>query len=246
MRVFMSNKLESQNSPYLLQHKDNPVQWYPWGQEALTRANEEQKPIFLSIGYAACHWCHVMAHESFEDDETAAIMNEYFINIKVDREERPDLDGIYMNAVVSLTGQGGWPMSVFLTPDGKPFFGGTYFPPVPRYKMPSFKQVLLSVATSWQDDRNSILESGDQIATHLQQINQRATNEHTLTPQNLSQAVDRLAATYDWQNGGWGQAPKFPQPMSIRFLLMRASQGERQALKMAGHALQTHGLRRHV
>jgi uncharacterized protein len=152
----MTNRLAQESSPYLLQHVDNPVHWYPWSEEALARARAEQKPIFLSIGYAACHWCHVMAHESFEDEETAAYMNAHFINIKVDREERPDLDAIYMRAVVAMTGQGGWPMSVFLTPDGDPFFGGTYFPPFPRYGMPSFRQLLESVARAWKEQREDI------------------------------------------------------------------------------------------
>ncbi len=152
----MANRLAVESSPYLLQHKDNPVDWYPWGEEALERAQKEDKPIFLSVGYAACHWCHVMEHESFEDEATAALMNENFVNIKVDREERPDIDNIYMNAVVALTGQGGWPMSVFLTPDGRPFFGGTYFPPVRRYNMPSFKEVLQSLVRSVDREPGSI------------------------------------------------------------------------------------------
>src|SRR5512139_4000022 len=149
----MPNRLATEPSPYLQQHAENPVDWYPWGEEALEKARREDKPIFLSIGYAACHWCHVMAHESFEDPKIAAIMNDYFVNIKVDREERPDLDSIYMSAVVGMTGQGGWPMSVFLTPDGMPFYGGTYFPPVQRYNMPSFKDVLLNVHRAWEQDR---------------------------------------------------------------------------------------------
>ncbi len=153
----MTNKLSTENSPYLLQHAENPVEWYPWGSEALERATKEDKPIFLSIGYAACHWCHVMAHESFEDPQTAAIMNRHFINIKVDREERPDLDGIYMNAVVAMTGQGGWPMSVFLTPQGIPFYGGTYFPPVRRYNMPPFREILQIIAETWANDRQRLL-----------------------------------------------------------------------------------------
>lgn len=233
----MSNRLAGQNSPYLLQHKDNPVDWYPWGEEALNRAKDEDKPIFLSIGYAACHWCHVMAHESFEDPETAAIMNEHFINIKVDREERPDLDGIFMSAVVSLTGQGGWPMSVFLTPSGKPFYGGTYFPPVPRYNMPSFRQVLLSVAGAWREDQKGILESSDKITEHIQQSNQGGKSGQQLKSHLLENAAEKLLQTYDWKNGGWGGAPKFPQPMAIRFLLQRASQGDRTALDTASHAL---------
>ncbi len=155
----MTNHLSLESSPYLLQHAENPVDWYPWGPEALDKARKEDKPIFLSIGYAACHWCHVMAHEFFEDDQVAAIMNQYFVNIKVDREERPDLDGIYMDAVVAMTGSGGWPMSVFLIPDGTPFFGGTYFPPVRRYNMPAFREVLLTIARLWQEERTELLSS---------------------------------------------------------------------------------------
>ena len=154
----MKNRLAGENSPYLIQHAENPVDWYPWGPEALEKARIEDKPIFLSIGYAACHWCHVMAHESFEDPDTAALMNQYFVNIKVDREERPDLDGIYMQAVTALTGSGGWPMSVFLTPDGQPFYGGTYFPPARRYQMPSFPELLEVIARLWREDRQQLLE----------------------------------------------------------------------------------------
>ncbi|MBN2499200.1 MAG: thioredoxin domain-containing protein, partial [Anaerolineales bacterium] len=167
----MPNRLANENSPYLLQHKDNPVDWYPWGEEALEKARAEDKPIFLSIGYAACHWCHVMEHESFEDPQTAALMNQHFVNIKVDREERPDLDNIYMNAVVAMTGSGGWPMSVFLTPDGRPFYGGTYFPPTPRHGMPAFQQVLFSINRAWQENRDSLLETGNQLNAHLQELN---------------------------------------------------------------------------
>src|SRR5512139_1456399 len=162
-----ANKLINETSPYLLQHAHNPVEWYPWGPEALERARSEDKPIFLSIGYAACHWCHVMAHESFEDPETATLLNQNFINIKVDREERLDLDGIYMQAVVALTGQGGWPMSVFLTPDLQPFYGGTYFPPVPRHGLPAFQQLLIALSEAWQSQREEITRVGAQITTHL-------------------------------------------------------------------------------
>jgi uncharacterized protein YyaL (SSP411 family) len=150
------NRLAGETSPYLLQHKDNPVEWYPWGEEALARARDEDRPILLSIGYAACHWCHVMEHESFEDAETAALMNEHFVSVKVDREERPDLDAVYMDAVVALTGQGGWPMTVFLTPAGEPFFGGTYFPPAPRHGLPSFRQVLEAVALAYRERRAEV------------------------------------------------------------------------------------------
>ena len=163
----MSNKLAGESSPYLLQHADNPVDWHPWGEAALMQAREQDKPILLSVGYAACHWCHVMAHESFEDEVTAAIMNREFVNIKVDREERPDIDSIYMGAIQALNGQGGWPLTAFLTPEGKPFYGGTYFPPVPRYGMPSFTQVLESVANAWQTRREEIENSANGISAHL-------------------------------------------------------------------------------
>ena len=159
----MPNHLVNETSPYLLQHADNPVDWYPWGEEALRKAHAEHRPIFLSIGYSACHWCHVMAHESFEDERVAAILNEHFVSVKVDREERPDLDQIYMSAVQALTGSGGWPMSVFLTPDGRPFYGGTYFPPTPRYGMPAFVDVLLAVADAWHNRRQELLDGSRQL-----------------------------------------------------------------------------------
>lgn len=233
----MTNKLSTENSPYLIQHAENPVEWYPWGTEALERARREDKPIFLSIGYAACHWCHVMADESFEDPQTAAIMNRYFINIKVDREERPDLDGIYMNAVVAMTGQGGWPMSVFLTPQGVPFFGGTYFPPVRRYNMPSFREILQIIAETWANDRQRLLVAGNQLIEHLRKANQTVPSDQAVDPDLINQAALRLVQTYDWQHGGWGRAPKFPQPMAIEYLLRRALHGDRTALDVAVHAL---------
>jgi uncharacterized protein YyaL (SSP411 family) len=234
----MPNQLADQNSPYLLQHKDNPVDWYPWGEQALAEAKAKNKPIFLSIGYAACHWCHVMERESFEDPATAKILNEYFINIKVDREERPDLDGIYMSAVVALTGQGGWPMSVFLTPDLEPFFGGTYFPPMPRHGMPSFSQVLTRIAELWEEKSHELIQSGHKLTEHLQTQNQAISpNDLPLTRETLESATSKLLQSYDWQNGGWGAAPKFPQPMSILFLLRRTALGNRQALQVSEHAL---------
>jgi uncharacterized protein YyaL (SSP411 family) len=162
----MANRLQQETSPYLLQHAENPVDWYPWGPEALDLAKRMNKPIFLSIGYAACHWCHVMAHESFEDTQTAELMNSYFINIKVDREERPDVDSIYMNAVIAITGRGGWPLSMFLTPEGKPFYGGTYFPPTRRYNMPSFQEVLQYLHEQWENNRESVLKSGEELTQH--------------------------------------------------------------------------------
>ncbi|MDP8900395.1 MAG: thioredoxin domain-containing protein, partial [Actinomycetota bacterium] len=157
----MSNRLAQETSPYLLQHKDNPVDWYPWGEEALEKAREEDRPILLSVGYSACHWCHVMERESFEDEETARVMNEHFVNIKVDREERPDIDSIYMSAVQALTRSGGWPMTVFMTPDGAPFYGGTYFPPTPRGGMPSFQQLLLTLADAYENRREEVLQSAE-------------------------------------------------------------------------------------
>jgi len=233
----MTNELAKENSPYLLQHAENPVEWYPWGPAALEKARLEDKPIFLSIGYAACHWCHVMAHESFEDPRTAALMNEHFVNIKVDREERPDLDSIYMSAVVALTGQGGWPMSVFMTPQGEPFFGGTYFPPQRRYNMPAFTEVLESVARIWRGDRQQLLQSSQQITAHLQNANQIHAEFAPLEAQTLDKAAFALAQAYDWKFGGWGSAPKFPQPMTIEFLLRRASRGDRLAMDLATHEL---------
>ncbi len=235
----MVNKLAEETSPYLLQHKENPVAWYPWGTEALEISRQLDRPIFLSIGYAACHWCHVMAHESFEDPATAAIMNEHFINIKVDREERPDLDNIYMNAVVAMTGQGGWPMSVFLTPDGRPFFGGTYFPPLQRFNMPSFKDVLLSVARAWERDRERIEATGSQLYQHIKSELSSNTKPADLNPAYLDQAAMTLAQHYDWKDGGWGQAPKFPQPMTIEFLLNRAVRGDQLGRDLAVHALKS-------
>ena len=235
----MPNRLANENSPYLLQHQHNPVDWYPWGPEALSRAKQEEKPIFLSIGYAACHWCHVMERESFEDPGTAAYMNEHFINIKVDREERPDLDRIYMDAVVAITGQGGWPMSVFLTPEGKPFFGGTYFPPSPRYGMPSFMDVLKNVATLWEDQREELHQSSQKLTEHIQTRAKMPPpgRDTQIDSAILDQASMKIAQSYDWKNGGWGSAPKFPQPMTIFFLQRRASRGDKMALDISNHAL---------
>ena len=222
----MPNRLIDETSPYLLQHAHNPVAWYPWGAEALSKAHAEDKPIFLSIGYAACHWCHVMAHESFEDETTARVMNELFVNIKVDREERPDLDSIYMSAVVGLTGSGGWPMSVFLTPDGKPFYGGTYFPPTPRHGMPSFRDVLKAVADAWQNRRDDILKNSDGILGYLTQTNDFVgqVESQSLSGETLSKAEQLIGRGFDRVNGGWGGAPKFPQPMTLEFLLRRYTQ----------------------
>ena len=233
----MPNELANETSPYLRQHQDNPVNWYPWNEAALSKAKQEHKPIFLSIGYAACHWCHVMAHESFESIETAKILNQHFINIKVDREERPDLDNIYMQAVVNLTGQGGWPLSVFLTPDLLPFYGGTYFPPQPRYGMPSFQQVLFSVIDAWENKQPSLRKSAQALTESIKIDQTQIVEGHDLL--NLDDLVHKLMNTYDWQNGGWGSAPKFPQPMVIDFLIRRATKGNKQVRDLISHSLET-------
>ncbi len=220
------NNLSTSTSPYLLQHAHNPVDWHQWGEEALSKAKVENKPIFLSIGYAACHWCHVMSHESFEDPEVAAFMNEHYINIKVDREERLDIDAIYMQATVAMTGSGGWPMSVFLTPDLKPFYAGTYFPPVPRYNMPSFRDILAGIANTWQKQPDEATRVGDEISNHLKQtlsVNVQADSASAFTQSHLDAAIKSLIDSYDWSHGGWGSAPKFPQPMTIEFLLRRTT-----------------------
>ncbi|MGQ0549756.1 MAG: thioredoxin domain-containing protein [Armatimonadota bacterium] len=234
----MPNRLAAETSPYLLQHANNPVEWYPWGEDALRRAREEDKPIFLSIGYAACHWCHVMEHESFEDPSVAAVMNESFINIKVDREERPDLDDIYMKAVVAMTGHGGWPMSVFLTPAGVPFYGGTYFPPSPRQGMPGFVDVLRAIAGAWRDRREEIERNGAGMLDLLRRGDIPGAPAATLTRGTLDTAVAVLERQYDLGHGGWGRAPKFPQPMTIEFLLRaHARTSEQSALTMARSTL---------
>ncbi|MFQ5995280.1 MAG: thioredoxin domain-containing protein [Acidiferrobacterales bacterium] len=235
----MTNHLRKETSPYLLQHADNPVNWYPWGEEALQLAKEQNKPILLSIGYAACHWCHVMAHESFEDETTAALMNEHFVNVKVDREERPDLDSIYMYAVTAMTGHGGWPMTVFLTPEGRPFYSGTYFPIEPRYGMPSFKQVLLGVADAWRNQQDQLQQSAEQVTHQIQQSSKIASQSKTLSPGMLTNALANLAKQFDQTWGGFGQAPKFPQPMVIEFLLREHLRvGNTHALEMAELTLQ--------
>jgi uncharacterized protein YyaL (SSP411 family) len=234
----MSNQLTQSTSPYLLQHAENPVDWYPWGSEALEAAKEQDKPIFLSIGYAACHWCHVMAHESFENPETAALMNENFVNIKVDREERPDIDSLYMDAVVAMTGQGGWPMSVFLTPDGRPFYGGTYFPPERRFNLPAFSEILLALSDKWNIDRESLLEVGNELTDRIAAVPGLRSDNHVLDIQQFDRAAESLFRGYDWTHGGWGQAPKFPQPMAIEFLLRRyARTQDKLALDMATDVL---------
>jgi len=225
----MPNKLAQESSPYLLQHANNPVDWYPWGEEALAKAKTENKPIFLSIGYSACHWCHVMEHESFEDDQTAAIMNEHFVNIKVDREERPDLDSIYMDAVVAMTGHGGWPMSVFLTPEGVPFYGGTYFPPTPRQGMPSFKQVLTSISQAYKNQKDDIASNGKSLLARMSSTIPLQA-QSGLDPAVPELALQALGRNFDRTHGGFSGAPKFPQPMTYDFLLRAYVRNQKTSL----------------
>jgi uncharacterized protein YyaL (SSP411 family) len=228
----MSNRLASETSPYLLQHAENPVDWYPWGEEALQRARAEEKPILVSIGYSACHWCHVMERESFEDPAIAALMNERFVCIKVDREERPDVDAIYMDAVQAMTGRGGWPLNAFLTPEGVPFYAGTYWPPQPRQGMPSWSQIVVGVAKAWVEQRAEIEEAGRQIVPRLAGAAALPPAEGEIDPAGLDAAVATLRRGYDHEHGGFSRsAPKFPAASAIEFLLRR---GERE---MALHTL---------
>ena len=215
------NRLAQETSPYLLQHADNPVDWFAWGDDAFAKARAEDRPILLSIGYAACHWCHVMAHESFEDPAVAAVMNEHFVNVKVDREERPDVDSLYMDAVVALTGSGGWPMTVFLTPEGEPFLGGTYFPPEPRHGLPSLRQVLVSVSQAYRDRRGDVVRQAQALTDSVRASARIEASREPLTESLLHEAVRGLRSDFDDRWGGWGQAPKFPQASTIEFLLRR-------------------------
>src|SRR5436190_11640583 len=217
----MPNRLAGETSPYLLQHKDNPVEWYPWGDEALTRARELDRPILLSIGYSACHWCHVMERESFEDPDTARLMNERFVSIKLDREERPDLDAIYMEACQTMTGQGGWPLNTFLTPEQVPFYAGTYFPPERRMGMPSWTQVLEAVAEAWDERREEIRSGAGRIVERLQGAARLRPSSQPMDPRSLGEAVRQLGANYDRAHGGFGAAPKFPPASATEFLLRR-------------------------
>jgi len=228
----MMNRLSAEISPYLLQHARNPVDWYPWGEEALGRARAEDKPILLSIGYAACHWCHVMAHESFEDEETARLMNERFVNIKVDREERPDLDSLYMDAVVAMTGHGGWPMTVFLLPSGEPFLGGTYFPPEPRHGLPSFRQVLVAVSDAYRERRGDVAQQAGSLVEALRQSAAVRPSAEPLTESLLGEAVRGLQRQFDPEWGGFGGAPKFPPASVLEFLLRMHVRGNPDALEM--------------
>lgn len=214
-----TNALIHETSPYLLQHAHNPVNWFPWGEEALGKARAENKPILLSIGYSACHWCHVMEHESFEDEAIAALMNEHFVNIKVDREERPDLDQIYMTAVQMMTGHGGWPMTMFLTPEGAPFYGGTYFPPADRYNMPGFPRVLLSVAEAYRSQPDQVANTVTSMLGELRRIGMAEESRELLTTEILDASYRRIAKNYDPAHGGFGSAPKFPPAMTLEFFL---------------------------
>ena len=232
----MPNNLINETSPYLLQHAHNPVDWYPWGDEAFEKARRENKPVLLSIGYSACHWCHVMAHESFENEEIAKLMNEHFVNIKVDREERPDLDQIYMNAVQMMTHHGGWPMTVFLTPDAVPFYGGTYFPPQDRYNIPGFPRVLLGVADAYKERQDEIRETGTSLITELRRLSETDGSDRPIEPELLDAAYNGMIRNYDSVNGGFGGAPKFPPAMALEFLLRTYKRtGNRDALQMITH-----------
>ncbi|HEV7237641.1 MAG TPA: thioredoxin domain-containing protein [Thermoanaerobaculia bacterium] len=224
------NRLKQETSPYLLQHAHNPVDWFPWGEEAWAKARDEDKPVFLSIGYSACHWCHVMERESFEDEQTAAVLNEDFVSIKVDREERPDVDSIYMQAVQMMTGHGGWPMSMFLMPDGKPFFAGTYFPPEERHGMPSFRRVLQHVVNVYRSRRNEAEEAANEIQKALS-TQLRVKGEGAIERHALDAAAARTASNYDAVNGGFGGAPKFPPSMSLEFLMQVAHRNDDSHLR---------------
>jgi uncharacterized protein len=235
----MTNRLAAETSPYLLQHADNPVDWYPWGDEARERALELDRPILLSIGYSACHWCHVMEHESFEDPETARFMNEHFVPVKVDREERPDVDSIYMEAVQGMTGHGGWPLTAFCDPQGVPFYGGTYFPPEPRQGMPSFRMVMEAIVQSWATQREQIREAAGRIRGQLAAVARIEPSAEPLSGGIAAAAVERLKALADMRHGGFGQAPKFPPASALELLLAR---GETEAVEITLDAMATGGI----
>lgn len=232
----MSNNLKNETSPYLLQHAENPVNWYPWCNEAFEKAKSEDKPIFLSIGYSTCHWCHVMAHESFENKKTAELLNKYFVSIKVDREERPDIDSVYMSVCQAFTGNGGWPMSIFMTADKKPFFAGTYFPPKSHYGMPGLPDLLNAIADRWSNNRSELLQSADKIINHLK--NAETDNRSTSNQNMINNAVEIFSESFDSVYGGFGSAPKFPTPHNLLFLTMYANQNDdTSVLKMVEKTL---------
>ncbi|MGH9894383.1 MAG: thioredoxin domain-containing protein, partial [bacterium] len=233
-----TNRLIHETSPYLMQHAHNPVDWHPWGEEALQKARTENKPVLLGIGYSACHWCHVMEHESFENEEIAGLMNELFVNIKVDREERPDLDEIYMNAVQMLTGRGGWPMTVFLTPEGKPFYGGTYFPPEDRHGMPGFPRVLKAVAHAYRERPEEIEKNVLQIVGALQRLAEFEETQRAFSRDIIGKGAGQLSQAYDPEHGGLGQAPKFPNAGVYElFLRHYRTSKDRRFLEMVAHTL---------
>ena len=244
------NHLSSEKSPYLLQHASNPVHWRPWGEEAFDAARREGKPVFLSVGYATCHWCHVMAHESFEDPDVAAVLNEQFIAIKVDREERPDVDRVYMAFVQATTGGGGWPMSVWMTPDGRPFYGGTYFPPAERWGKPGFRDLLLEMARLWREERGRVERAAETVAERLSTANLAETGAAVPGTSALDAATREFLSSHDWRNGGFGGAPKFPRPSELLFLLAEHRRtGDRQPLEVVAHtlsAMSAGGMRDHI
>ncbi|MHA2339214.1 MAG: thioredoxin domain-containing protein, partial [Candidatus Hodarchaeales archaeon] len=233
-----SNKLINEKSPYLLQHAENPVEWYPWGEEAFNKARKENKPIFLSIGYSTCHWCHVMAHESFEDEEVAELMNKTFVSIKVDREERPDIDKIYMTVCQMMTGSGGWPLTIVMTPDKKPFFAGTYFPKNTRFGRIGMIDLIKRIDTLWRNQKKDLINSADQITFNLQNIDQEAPGEK-FGKSILNKTFQQLSIQFDDKNGGFGNQPKFPTPHNLIFLLRYWKRtGEIKALNMVEKTLQ--------
>jgi hypothetical protein len=235
----MPNRLANETSPYLLQHKDNPVDWHPWGDEALATARRDDRPLLVSIGYSACHWCHVMERESFEDPEVAALMNAHFVPVKVDREERPDIDAICMDACQRMTGQGGWPLNTFLTPEGVPFYAGTYFPPEPRHGLPSWRMLLQGVADAWEHRRAEIREQSDQVVHSLQATARMQPSPDPIQDELLDDAAAALRSSFDAPNGGWGGAPKFPAASTIEFLLAR---GEREMTLATLRAMASGGI----
>ena len=246
----MPNRLAAEHSPYLLQHKDNPVEWYPWGAEAFERARNEDKPIFLSIGYSTCHWCHVMEHESFESRQVAEVLNRHFVPIKVDREERPDVDRVYMTFVQSTTGSGGWPMSVWLTPSLQPFYGGTYFPPESKWGRPGFIDILKEIARAWEEDRGRIETSAETITERLRTLGNDGGGRDIPSAAALDEGVKQFAAAFDGGRGGFGDAPKFPRPSELLFLLREhartGSPEAREMVLVTLRAMALGGMRDHI
>src|ERR671934_1357883 len=244
------NRLARERSPYLLQHANNPVDWFAWGDEAFAKARAEDKPIFLSIGYSTCHWCHVMEHESFENDAVAAVLNAHFVSIKVDREERPDVDRVYMTFVQATTGSGGWPMSVWLTPDLTPFYGGTYFPPTSRWGRPGFTEILQEIARVWASDREKVVRSAEALTAQLRSLERPGGTANVPGSGALARAVAQFRDSFDARNGGFGKAPKFPRPSELLFLLREhARTGDEAPREMALRTLSAiarGGMRDHI